>query len=261
VFWVALDADVGEAEAMTAHETTPHPTSSSFLLEGRRIAVTGATGGIGRALVRRLIEEGAAVAATGTSPDSLAELQAQSPTAFVRRADITVEAEVEEFFAASQDAMGSLDAIVNLAGLSVHGQVVDTDVESFHRIMAVNVLGTFLSCKHGLSRLNDEGGLIVNVGSLAGVRPNATAPLYCTSKAAVAMFSDALALQVKERGIRVTNVTPGGVDSPFWGERPVNRATLMASDDVVDVILFVLSRPAHVVIHNVSFESTGRVRG
>ncbi|MGC5170083.1 SDR family oxidoreductase [Microbacterium sp. DT81.1] len=229
-------------------------------LRGQHIVVTGATGGIGQSLVARLTAAGATVAATGSSPERLEQLRATSPHALVHAADITSEDEVEGFYAAVHEAGGPVDAVVNLAGLSIPGAVAETSVEDFHALISVNVLGTFLSCKHALPRLRETDAQIINVGSLAGTRPNATAPLYCTAKAAVAMFTDAFALQVKDRRVRMTNLTPGGTDTAFWGDRPVNRDALMASDDVVDTIIFVLTRPKHVVVLDVRFESTGRPR-
>ncbi len=200
------------------------------------------------------------MAAAGTSRERLEELSAAHPALFVSAADFTTEGDAEAFYAEATGSLGRLDAVVNLAGTSIPGDVEKTSMETFDRVMAVNVRSTFLSCKHALPHLRDQDGLIVNVGSLAGLRPNAAAPLYCTAKAAVAMFTRAFATQVEDRRLRVTNLTPGGTDTPFWGDRAVNRAALMSSDDVVDTIMFVLSRPAHVVVHDLQFESTGRAR-
>ncbi|MFD8153114.1 SDR family oxidoreductase [Streptomyces sp. NPDC059720] len=251
--------------AAPAHMSAPD--SSDLLLAqgagamaGRRIAVMGATGGIGRALVDRLVAQGGQVAAAGMSHERLEQVRATHPQVLARATDVTDEGDVEAFFAGARRSLGPLDAVVNLVGASVPGDVATTSVETFDRLMSVNVRSTFLSCKHALPSLRDHDGLIVNVGSLAGVRPNPAAPLYCTAKAAVAMFTRAFATQVQDRRVRVTNLTPGGSDTPFWGDRAVDRAALMASDDVADAILFVLSRPAHIVVHDMQFESTGRER-
>lgn len=230
------------------------------MVAGRRIAVVGATGGIGRALVHRLVGQGARVAAAGTSRERLKELSATYPAVFVCAADFTNEGDVEAFYAEATGALGRLDAVVNLAGASVPGDVRNASTETFDQVMAVNVRSTFLSCTQALPHLRDQDALIINVGSLAGLRPNPAAPLYCTAKAAVAMFTRAFATQVKDRRLRVTNLTPGGTDTPFWGDRAVDRTALMSSDDVVDTIMFVLSRPAHIIVHDIQFESTGRVR-
>lgn len=231
----------------------PVPQTDSPLL-GKAVAVTGATGGLGRSLVRSLVASGATVAATGSDAVKLADLADELPMVATQTADITAEPDVQAFYEFARGRVGPLDAVVNLAGLSVPGQLEDTDAASLERVISVNVLGTVLSCKHALPALAENGALLINVGSLAGLRPNATAPLYCTAKAAVAMFSKALALQLQAKNVRVTNVSPGGTDTGFWGDRPVDRSKLMAAQDVVDALLFILTRPQHVVVHDLQFE-------
>ncbi len=225
-------------------------------LAGRRIAVTGATGGIGRHLVATLAGAGARVAATGSSTERLAALAAEVPTALTHRADIREEGQVEHFFETAAIGLGGLDAVVVLAGASVPGLVAETTTQTVRDLLDVNVTGAFLACKYAAARLDDAGQVIV-MSSMAGLRANATAPLYCTAKAAVAMFAKAFALQVKERGLRVTTLSPGGVDTPFWGDRPVDRTALMSAADVTDTVVWVLTRPRHVVVHDLQFESSG----
>lgn len=229
-------------------------------LAGQRIVVTGATGGIGSALCAELADAGAVLAMTSTSSSKLAEL-ASTVGGFYQAADITDERAVSAFFTAAGAELSGVDALVNLAGVSAPGPVADMSIEQYERIIGSNVTGTFLSCKHFIPLADsNSGAIIVNVGSMAGHRANATAPLYCTAKAAVNMFSEALALQLKGSNIRVTSVNPGGVDTPFWGTRQVDRARMLSAADVVDVIVFVLSRPSHVDIKDIAFESAGITR-
>lgn len=229
-------------------------------LSGVRVVVTGATGGIGQALVRALVEGGAQVAVTGRSKPRLDTLTGQYPTVFAQAADIAHEGEVAAFMDAAAERLGGMDVLINLAGLSTPGEIATFPVEDFVEMLNVNVVGTFLSCKHAMAHLPDGRGLIINVGSVAGTRPNPTAPGYCTAKAALAMFSDSLALQLKERQIRVTLLAPGGTDTPFWGDRPVKREALLSPEDVVSALLYVVSLPAHVVVRALTFESTGLAR-
>lgn len=240
---------------MTVDDLTPlTPAPADPRLAGRRIAITGATGGIGRSLVELLAGGGGTVVATGRSTERLAELAATAPGLRTRPAELTDEADVAAFYRFARAELGGLDVVINLAGVSVPGPVAETDVATYHRIMGANVLATFLSCKHAVGALA-EGGLIINVGSLAGRRANPTAPLYCTAKAAVAMFGEALALQLKANRIRVTTVSPGGADTPFWGDRPVDRSRLLAARDVAEALLFVITRPPGVVVHDLAFEA------
>ncbi|MFD0663350.1 SDR family oxidoreductase [Thermocatellispora tengchongensis] len=236
-------------------------------LRGRRIVVTGATGGIGTELCTLLARAGARLALTASSPARLAALvsglaRAEPAEAPIHRAaDITDEAEVSAFFKEVGDRWGGADALVNLAGRADPGRIADTTAEAFHRGLDVNLAGTFLSCKHFVPLVHPgTGGLVVNVASMAAKRANPVAPLYCAAKAAVAMFSEAFALQVRERGIRVTTVNPGGVDTAFWGDRAVDRTRMLAAVDVAEVVVFVLTRPPYMSVHDISFESAGRRR-
>ncbi|MFD6416277.1 SDR family oxidoreductase [Streptomyces sp. NPDC060194] len=229
-------------------------------LSGLRVAVTGATGGIGRVLVAALRERGAAIAVTGSHRGRLDALTRDVPGLVARVADITDEEQVAGFIDAAAGGLGGLDVLVNLAGLSVPGAIATAPAADLATMLDVNVTGTMLACKHAVRHLAGGHGLIVNVGSAAGLRPNATAPAYCTAKAAVAMFTAALALQLKDEGIRVTHLAPGGTDTPFWGDRPVRRETLLAPEDVVSALLYVVSLPPHVVVRELLFESTGVTR-
>lgn len=226
---------------------------------GLRVVVTGATGGIGRALVERLAADGARVAVTGRSVDRLAALASLGGVDVSRPAEASDEQEIADFFAATTDQLGGLDVLITLAGASVPGAIEHASLADLEALLRANLTSTVLACKHAIPRLADDG-MIVSVGSLAGHRPNSAAPLYCTSKAAVAMFGATLALQLADRGIRVCQVTPGGVDTEFWGERPVDRARLLAATDVVEAIMFVLALPPHVIVRDLQFESTGRSR-
>lgn len=226
-------------------------------LEGRRVAITGATGGIGRALAAALHERGASLALTGRREDVLGEL-ATSLTGGVpvltRVADAAAEEQVAAFIGGAAAELGGLDVLVNLAGFSSPGKVAEASLETFDALIAANVTGTFLASKHFLAVSGTER-LIVNVGSMAGLRPNAAAPLYCTAKAALRMFTDALALQAISDGVRVSSVSPGGVATEFWGDRPVDKSVMLTADDVVRALLFVIEAPPYMVVRDLVLES------
>jgi NAD(P)-dependent dehydrogenase (short-subunit alcohol dehydrogenase family) len=200
---------------------------------------------------------GATLALTSRSSERLEALREElglGPEA-AQAADLTDEGAVAGFFAGTRERLGSITALVNVAGASIPGAVADTSVEDYETVWHANVTSTFLCSKHALDLFEGAiGAQVVNVSSVAGLRPNPTAPMYCTAKAAVEMFTRSFAMQVKERGIRVTAVSPGGTDSPFWGDRVVDRSTLMSTDDVVDALMFVLSRPSTVQVSSLVLE-------
>lgn len=227
-------------------------------LAGKRIVITGAAGGIGSSLAARLHRLGARVALTSRSAERLdrlvADMGGTSDHLWARPADLTDEEQVSALFSGVHGFYGNVEALVNLAGLSIPGKITETSVEQYQTMWHANVTSAFLCCKHVVPLVDaDVGAAIVSISSVAANTPNATAPLYCTTKAALDMFSKAFALQVRELGIRVTTLNPGGVDTAFWGTRPIDRSKLMKADDVVDAIEFVLTRPPHMIVNNMSF--------
>jgi len=169
----------GREAAESSRQIDERRAMRSDSLSRIRIVVTGATGGIGGALVPALVDRGAVVAVTGPLTDRLDSMVRDHPLVFAQAANIIHEPEVADFFQAAAAQLGGIDVLVNLAGLSIPGEKATFPVESCNAMIDVNVLGTFLSCKHAIPHLKEQRGLIINVGSVAGTRPNATAPGYC----------------------------------------------------------------------------------
>ena len=184
------------------------------LLSGRLALVTGAGKGIGLAIVRVLAREGARVAVTDFNRD-LAEVAAQElgDQARAFRLDVTDAAETEATFAAAEDWLGGLNLVVANAGISTMNRVVDLSEDEWDSNMAVNAKGVFLTNREAVRGFLASGtkGVIVNTASLAG---KIGAPLlahYAASKFAVVGFTQSLAKEVAEHGIRVNAVCPGFV--------------------------------------------------
>ncbi len=228
------------------------------MLQDKVILIAGATGGMGKVLCRQLAEQDCKLALAGRKEDELAalkaELEAIGCEVMTAVTDVTVEDQVKEFVDAAVAVFGKLDALVNLAGISIPAKIWDTDEATYDRMLDVNLKGTYLMCKHFVPHAA-ENARIINIGSMAARRTNGNAPLYCVAKSALNTFSQGLALQVASRGIHVTTLNPGGADTPFWGDRPVKRDKMLQAQDVVDVILFVLSAHPRMAIHSVDFES------
>ena len=232
------------------------------MLQGKVIMVTGATGGMGRALCERLAEQGAVLALAARKDEELAQLHRTLEEKGCRVisgvVDVTEEEQVHAFAEKAAAAFGKLDGLVNLAGLSITGKIWETEDAIYDRIMDVNVKGTYLMCKHFVPHAAQDAR-IINIGSMAARRTNGNAPLYCVAKSAVNTLSQGLALQVAAQGIHVTTLNPGGADTPFWGDRPVKREKMLKAEDVVDVIEFVLNAHPRMAIHSIDFESISMV--
>ncbi len=224
----------------------------------KNVVITGASGGMGRILCRELIKQGAKLSICSNNAEQLEELKKElNGSVFAKVVDITNEAEVATFFEEAYAENGDFYALANLAGLSIPGQIPQTEESAYDLTMDVNVKGTFLASKYFAAHAA-EPSIIVNIGSMAARNANGNAPLYCTAKAAVNMLSKGLLLQLGSKNIRVTTVNPGGADTQFWGDRAVDRTKLMQPEDVVDIILFVLTSNPNVQIHDIFFESSAR---
>ncbi|MBC8080756.1 MAG: SDR family oxidoreductase [Gorillibacterium sp.] len=229
-------------------------------LKNKVAVIIGSTGGMGTVLVAELASQGVKLVLSSNDAEKLNELKAEyegkGVSVIAAVVDVTNEKQVQSLFELAQETYGPVDILVNLAGVSIPAKVEAMEEDQYDITMDVNVKGTFLCCKHFIPVANKEGGAqIINIGSMAAKRANSGAPLYCSAKAAVNMFSQGLALQVKDQNIRVTTLNPGGTDTGFWGNRPVAREKFLKASDVVEVMIFVLTRDNHIVFHDIAFES------
>lgn len=228
--------------------------------QNKNVAIIGATGGLGEVLCKNLAEQGAKLSISSTNAEKLNALAAElSKTAevFAQVVDVTKEEDVAAFFTKSFETFGEIHATVNLAGLSIPAKISEMAVEDYEKMMDVNVKGTFLAGKH-FAKYAAKPAILINIGSTAAKTANPNAPIYCTSKAAVNMMSQGMLLQMGSQDIRVTTINPGGIDTPFWGTRKVDRTKLMCAEDVVDVIMFALMSSPRIQIHDIYFESSAR---
>lgn len=186
-------------------------------LDGKRIIVTGAAGGIGAATARRFVDEGARVVIADIN-ESLAHETARSlgQSCHEIRCDLANEDDTHRMIEAAVDWLGGLDGLVNNAGLQYAGKVTDFDAALWDRLMAINVRAHFFTTKHAVPHLRSAGGgSIINVSSVAGQRGAPGMTGYSTSKGAAIAFSVASALELAPDKIRVNCVCPGWVDTPF----------------------------------------------
>ena len=185
-------------------------------LAGKRALITAAGAGMGRAAALAFAREGATVVATDIDSDSLASL-ARTASIEASQLDVTDEHEVAKFV----EKTGAVDILFNCAGWVHQGSLLDCRIEDWDKSFAVNVRSMFLVTKAMLPRMIARGGgVILNMASVLGAEkaaPNRLA--YAASKAAVAGFTRALAIDHVKQGIRVNCICPGTVDTPSLGER------------------------------------------
>lgn len=232
-----------------------------YPIANRVFVITGASGGMGSTISKMLAKEGARLALTSNDAAAMDALKQELPVdAYTEILDITDEAQVAAFFDKVKALFGGADALLNLAGLSIPAQIPEMAEKDYDLTMDVNLKGTFLASKHfaAIARPNAQ---IINIGSMAALRANGNAPLYCTAKAAVNMFGSGLQIQLAKQDIRVTTLNPGGADTPFWGNRKVAREKLLQAADVCDVMRFVLTSDPRIAFHELNFESFAMMKG
>jgi len=222
-----------------------------------RIAlVTGASRGIGRAIAEEMANQGAHVLLCARSAGDLAQVASgiadQGGCAECVLADVSREADVVDAVRSCR-AHGRLDILVNCAGIGVFGPIVETTTEDWDRIMAVNVRGAFLMCREG-SPLMSEGGCIVNMASVVGVRGYTNQGAYTASKHALMGLTKVLAQELQPRGIRVHAVCPGGVDTDLVASaRPdLDRSILMRPEEIAEIVLFLVGQTGNALVDQIN---------
>lgn len=185
------------------------------LLEGRRIVITGAASGIGRATAERFLAEGATLALLDRNGATLTHaFEGKSVHCF--SGDITDEQVIIDIAERAARAMGGIDGVVNAAGIMGKGSIIETPAHEWRTQIEVNLVGTYIVSRSCLRWMLDEAsGTIVNIGSAAGLLPNAPGlTAYAASKGGVVNLTRCMAAELAP-GIRVNSVCPGMVDTPM----------------------------------------------
>lgn len=197
-------------------------------VQGKTALVTGAASGIGRAAAIKLARHGAAVLCADIAADTAREVAAgirdEGAVATACRLDVTSEADWEEAMRRVRSSHGALDILVSSAGISHARPITEMSLEEWRKVMAVNLEGVFLGTRHAVRVMREDRrrGSIVHVSSASGLKASPGASAYCASKAAVCMFSKAVAKECIEQGdgIRINTVCPAGVRTPLWSIMP-----------------------------------------
>jgi NAD(P)-dependent dehydrogenase (short-subunit alcohol dehydrogenase family) len=184
-------------------------------LAGRRALVTGATGGLGAAVARAFAQEGARVALVARDRGRLEALRDELGEAAVAApADVATSGEAASAVADAAAALGGLDAVVNGAAIDTSWKPVgELPVEEWDRAIAVNLSGTFYVCRAALPLLERDGGAIVNITSVAGLRAWEEDAAYNASKAGVELLTRTIAVEYGPRGVRANCLAPGVIDA------------------------------------------------
>ena len=220
--------------------------------EGKKILVTGATGGIGGSIVKKFLSLNASVLGTGTNLEKLNSLKNEFPSLLTKQFDISKHEKIEEFVEKVFSSLGGLDILVNNAGITKDNLSLRMKSEEWQKVIDINLTSTFYLCKSAIKKmLKNKFGRIVNITSIVGHTGNVGQGNYSASKAGVVAMSKSLAIEYAKKNITINCVSPGfiktnmtdNISEKFKSELisriPMNR--LGTGEDISNTIAFLSS--------------------
>lgn len=230
----------------------------------KRVIVTGASKGIGRAIAERLAGEKCSLALVARSGDLLAERaadcekQGAKARAFV--CDVGDRAQVEGQFAAAIDWLGGVDCLVNNAGLGYFARFDELSVEHFDEMISTNLRGPFLCARAVAGQMKEQGdGLIINIASIAGKYGSERGSGYCASKFGLMGMNECMGMDLRPLGIRVSAICPGSVNAPDFRMGRTTRIKpedMIQAADIAEAVVYLLSQPSRIFIREMEVRVT-----
>ena len=222
-------------------------------LKGKNIIVTGASGGIGNSIVDKLNQAGANILASGTRIEKLEELKLKFGNIKTLKFDISLNDKIEEFVEnATKELGGTLDCIVNNAGVTQDNLAIRMSLEEWQKVININLTSTFLMSKFAIKKmLKNKSGRIVNITSVVGHTGNIGQANYTASKAGIIAMSKSLAIEYAKKNININCISPGfiktamtdNIDNKFKENiiSKIPSARLGDPDDIANAVLFLCS--------------------
>ena len=222
-------------------------------LENKNIIVTGASGGIGNAIIKKLNEAGANILASGTRIEKLEELKNNFKKIKILKFDISQSDKIEEFIEnATSELGGSLDGIVNNAGITQDNLAIRMSLDEWQKVININLTSTFLMSKFAIKKmLKNKSGKIVNITSVVGHTGNLGQANYTASKAGIVAMSKSLAIEYAKKNININCISPGFIQTAMTDKiddkfkeviiSKIPSARLGKPDDIANAVLFLCS--------------------
>jgi len=222
-------------------------------LENKNIIVTGASGGIGNAIIKTLNEAGANILASGTRTEKLEELKNNFKKIKILKFDISESNKIEEFIEnATSELGGNLDGIVNNAGITQDNLAIRMSLDEWQKVININLTSTFLMSKFAIKKmLKNKSGKIVNITSVVGHTGNLGQANYTASKAGIVAMSKSLAIEYAKKNININCISPGFIQTAMTDKiddkfkeviiSKIPSARLGKPDDIANAVLFLSS--------------------
>lgn len=222
--------------------------SSTGSLDNKRALVTGSTGGMGRAIVKRLTAAGAKVIAHGRDLTKLERLRKDIPEINIEQADLRNVDEAVKLANDSLKVRDGLDILINNAGIGIHKNVLDLDLDEYESMVQVNLRAVFILSKIiGKSMASQKSGHMINIGSGASTTPIAGLAAYCATKHGLLGFSESLGLELRSSSVKVSIIMPGSTATRFGGNDPEERLKakpgILLPEDIADTVIYLLNQP------------------
>ena len=222
-------------------------------LENKNIIVTGASGGIGNAIIKKLSEAGANILASGTRIEKLEELKKNFEGIKILKFDISQSDKIEEFIEnATGELGGSLDGIINNAGVTQDNLAIRMSLDEWQKVININLTSTFLMSKFAIKKmLKNKSGKIVNITSVVGHTGNLGQANYTASKAGIVAMSKSLAIEYAKKNININCISPGFIKTAMTDKidekfkeiivSKIPSARLGEPNDIANAVLFLSS--------------------
>jgi 3-oxoacyl-[acyl-carrier protein] reductase len=222
-------------------------------LKGKNIIITGASGGIGNSIVEKLNNAGANILASGTKIEKLSKLKEKYGNIKTIQFDISKSEKIDEFLEnATKELGGSLDCIVNNAGITQDNLAIRMSLGEWQKVIDINLTSTFLICKSSIKKmLKNKSGRIINITSVVGHTGNLGQANYTASKAGIIAMSKSLALEYAKKNININCISPGFIRTAMTDKlddkfkeaiiSKIPSARLGEPDDIANAVLFLCS--------------------
>ncbi len=221
-------------------------------LKNKKILITGATGGIGNALVDKFNSLGALILATGTNEEKLKNLKKSYPNINVEKFRLDDHNKIESFVEMVNEKMSGLDVVVNNAGITLDNLSIRLTEENWKKVLDINLTSSFLMCKYAIKKmLKQKYGKIINITSIVGHTGNLGQANYAASKAGIEAFSKSLAIEYAKKNININCVAPGFIKTEMTDKineefkktliNKIPSGDLGTGEDVSNCVVFLAS--------------------
>ena len=220
--------------------------------ENKKILITGASGGIGKSLIRKFYDLGGSILATGTKIEKLEALKKDFKKIKIKPFKLDNHSEIEKFIEESFKELNGLDILINNAGITLDNISLRLTEENWKKVLDINLTSTFLMCKFAIKKmLKNKNGKIINITSIVGHTGNLGQANYAASKAGIIGFSKTLAIEYAKKNININCVSPGFIETEMTKNinddfrkmliQKIPSGTLGKPEDVANCVAFLAS--------------------